>query len=251
MEHPTPSTIRGIAPSLLAIALLLLIALAPASAQQKDVRQFDSYVGYAFLDSPAISLFENGFQTQFGYRYRTWLSLGVDYSYSRGDLTVTPDLLPTALQQQLAAQLAGLAAAGLIPAGYQLRVPASSTTQSLAAGPQFAYRHFQKITLFARPSFGAIWETATPNPTDPIATLVLAGLKAQGLIPSSGKKQDVQGFYGFGYGVDFLFNKNFGWRVQGDLVWDHLFNDILRNGRWTTRFSTGPCFNFGRNIVEK
>ena len=245
MEHPIPSAVRGIASSLLAIALLLSVSVAPASAQQKDVRQFDFYVGYAFLDSPHIGLFENGVQTQFGYRYRTWLSLGVDYSHSTGNLTITPDLLPTALQQQLAAQLAGLAAAGLLPPGYQLKVPASSTTQSFAAGPQFAYRHFRRVTLFARPSLGAIWETATPNPTDPIAAAIVKGLTP------SGHKHDVQGFYGFGYGFDLLFTKHFGWRTQGDLVWDHLFNDILKDGRWTTRFSTGPCFNFGRNIVEK
>jgi hypothetical protein len=34
-------------------------------------------------------------------------------------------------------------------------------------------------------------------------------------------------------------------------VWDHLFNDLLKDGRWTTRFSIGPCFNFGGNIVGK
>lgn len=245
MEHRTLSTIRRIAPPLLAIAALLLVSAAPARGQQKDVRQFDYYAGYALLDSPHINLFENGVQTQFGYRYRTWLSLGADYSYSRGDLTLTPDLLPTALQQQLAAQLAGLAALGLIPAGYQLKVPASSTTHSFAAGPQFSYRHFRKVTIFVRPSFGAIWETATPKPTDPIAAKIVAGLAP------TGHKHDVQGFYGFGYGFDLLFNKHFGWRVQGDLVWDHLFNDLLKDGRWTTRFSTGPCFNFGRNIAEK
>jgi hypothetical protein len=245
MELSSPLTIRRIAPSLLAIALFLVLSAAPARSQQKDVRQFDLYGGYAFLDSPHINLFENGFQTQFGYRYRTWVSVGVDYSYSRGDLSITPDLLPTALQQQLGAQLAGLAALGLIPAGYQLKVPASSVTHSLAAGPQFAYRHFKKVTLFVRPSFGAIWENATPKPTDPIAAKIVAGLTP------SGHKHDVQGFYGFGYGIDILFTKHFAWRVQGDLVWDHLFNDILKDGRWTTRFSTGPCLNFGRNIVEK
>jgi hypothetical protein len=31
-------------------------------------------------------------------------------------------------------------------------------------------------------------------------------------------------------------------------VYDHLFNDVLKDGRWTVRFSIGPCFNFGRNI---
>jgi hypothetical protein len=37
-------------------------------------------------------------------------------------------------------------------------------------------------------------------------------------------------------------------RTQADLVYDHLFNDLLKDGRWTVRFSVGPCFNFGKNI---
>jgi hypothetical protein len=65
-----------------------------------------------------------------------------------------------------------------------------------------------------------------------------------------GKKTDWQGFYGFGGGFDILFNKHIGWRFQSDLVYDHLFNDLLKDGRFTVRFSVGPCFNFGKNIAE-
>ena len=227
------------------LVLLLCFLLAPAvTAQQTNVTQFDLYSGYAFLDSPHIGLFENGVQLQFGYRPKTWVSLGVDYSVTKGNLTLTPDLLTTSLQQQLGAELAGLAALGKIPAGYSLIVPASSVTQSFAAGPQLAYRHFSKFTLFLRPSIGAIREAASPKPQDPIATAV-----ATQLVPT-GKKIDWARFYGFGYGVDILFTPHFAWRVQGDLVWDHLFSDTLREGRWTTRFSVGPCFNFGRNIAR-
>jgi hypothetical protein len=230
---------------LLILTSILLFLPAPGLSQQTYVTQFDFFAGYAFLDSPAIGLFENGFQFQMGYRPRTWVSLGFDYSNSRGDLTLTPDLLTVPLQQQLGAQLAALAAAGLIPPGYMLRVPAHSVTQTFAAGPQLAYRHFQKVTIFVRPSIGAIHEAATPQPQDPIAAAI-----AMQLAPS-GKKTDWTPFYGFGYGFDILFNHHFAWRTQGDLVWDHLFNDLLRNGRWTTRFSTGPCFNFGKNIATK
>jgi hypothetical protein len=229
--------------SLLAAALLLL---APAAfGQQTYVTRYDAYVGYAFLDSPHVSLFENGFQTQVGFRPKTWISFGFDYSYSRGDLTVTPNLLPATTQQTLAQQLAQLAAAGRLPPGYALVVPASSTTHSFAMGPQFAYRHFKKVTLFVRPSFGAIRENAVPKPGDPIAAAVVAQLAP------SGTKRDWQGFYGFGYGFDLLFSKHFAMRMQSDVVYDHLFNDILRDGRWTVRYSVGPAFNFGRNIVEK
>jgi len=212
--------------------------------QQSYVTRYDLFTGYAFLNSPHIGLFENGFQMQFGVRPKTWYSIGFDYSVSQGNLTLTPDLLPVALQQQLGAQLGALAAAGQLPPNYALVVPASSTTQTFALGPQLAYRHFSHVTIFVRPSLGAIHEAATPHPADPIAAAVAAELTP------TGKKTDWTGFYGVGYGFDILLSKHVAIRTQGDLVWDHLFNDLLRDGRWTTRFSVGPCFNFGRNIRE-
>jgi hypothetical protein len=228
----------------LLIAATLLLPAPAAFGQQTYVTRFDLFTGYAFLDSPHIGLFENGFQMQVGVRPKTWYSIGFDYSYSRGDLTLTPDLLTPALQQQLGAQLAGLAAAGLIPAGYSLVVPASSVTHTFALGPQLAYRHFKQVTLFVRPSIGAIHEVATPKPRDPIAAGIAAALAP------SGQKTDWTPFYGVGYGVDFILTNHFAVRVQGDLVYDHLFSDLLKDGRWTARFSVGPCFNFGRNIAR-
>jgi len=228
----------------LALVAAALAVLAPAYGQQTYVSRYDFYAGYAFLDSPSIGLFENGIQMQIGIRPKTWYSLGFDYSYTRGNLTVLPEMLPDALRASLTAQLGALAAAGRLPAGYALRVPSHSISQSFAVGPQLAYRHFRKVTLFVRPSMGAIRELATPKPADPIATAIVAQLAP------TGKKRDWQGFYGFGYGFDIVVSKHFAIRTQGDLVYDHLFNDLLKNGRWTTRFSVGPAFNFGRNIVE-
>jgi hypothetical protein len=229
---------------LIAVPVALLLAASPVAAQQTYVSQFDAYAGYAFLDSPHISLFEDGFQMQVGYRPRPWYSLGFDYSLSAGDLVLTPNLLPTALQQQLSAELGQMAAAGLVPPGYALAVSTHSRSQTFAAGPQFSYRHFSHLTLFIRPSLGAIHEVATPRPADPIATAV-----AEQLAPA-GKKTDTTGFYGFGGGVDVLLSQHFGLRTQADLVYDHLFNDLLKDGRLTVRFSIGPCFNFGKNIVK-
>jgi hypothetical protein len=225
-------------------AFFALLAISPAYAQQQYVSRFDAFGGYAFLDSPHVGLFENGFQFQAGVRPKTWYSLGFDYSISEGTLTLTPNLLTDALQQQLAAQFQALALAGLIPPGYTLSVPTHSRTQTFAAGPQLAYRHFSHVTLFIRPSIGAIYEVATPNPGDPIATAVVA------LLAPSGRKTDWTGFYGFGGGIDYLFSKHVGLRVQADLVYDHLFSDLLKDGRLTTRFSIGPCFNFGKNIAK-
>jgi len=229
---------------LLMFAAVWFFMTSPAFGQQEYVSRYDAFAGYTFLDSPHVGLFENGFQFQAGVRPKTWYSLGFDYSISSGDLTLTPNLLTNALQQQLALQLRQLATAGLLPAGFTLSVPAHSSTQTFAAGPQLAYRHFSKITLFVRPSIGAIREVATPHPTNVIAAAI-----AKQLVPS-GQKTDWTAFYGFGGGGDLLFSRHVGLRVQADLVYDHLFSDLLRDGRFTTRFSIGPCFNFGKNIVK-
>src|SRR6266404_5116133 len=206
---------------LLMFAAVWFFMTSPAFGQQEYVSRYDAFAGYTFLDSPHVGLFENGFQFQAGVRPKTWYSLGFDYSISSGDLTLTPNLLTNALQQQLALQLQQLATAGLLPAGFTLSVPAHSSTQTFAAGPQLAYRHFSKITLFVRPSIGAIREVATPHPTNVIGAAI-----AKQLVPY-GQKTEWTAFYGFGGG-----------------------GDLLRDGRFTTRFSIGPCFNFGKNIVK-
>lgn len=226
--------------------VLACAAVLPALlfGQQKDVPRFDVFVGPAWLNSPQIGLNEPGVQFQIGVRPKTWYSLGFDYTWARGDLTLTPDLLTTELQQQLGAQLAQLAAAGLIPPGYKLSIVSGSTTQTFAAGPQLAYRRWEKVTLFARPDLGAIYESATPRPADPIATAIVKQLAP------SGTKTDWTVFYGFGGGVDIKVYKRLALRAQADLVYDHLFSDLLQNGRWTVRWSFGPAFNFGKNIAR-
>jgi hypothetical protein len=226
---------------LLAPLALFWLAL-PVFGEQEYVARYDAFAGYAFLDSPKIGLWENGFALQAGFRPKTWYSVGFDYSRTTGDTTITPDLLPYSLQQMLAAQLAQLAAAGLIPPGYQLKIPIHSVTNTFAAGPQLSFRHFTHATIFVRPVLGAIYEQATPQLTAPIA----AGIVAQ-LVPS-GKKTDTTWFLGAGGGVDILFTRHLAMRTQVDVVYDHLFNDLLRNGRVTVRFSVGPAFNFGPNI---
>ena len=227
------------------LASSLLLLSSNAFGQQSYVGRYDIYGGYAFLNSSKISLAEHGFQTQVGMRVRTWVSLGFDYTIVTGDAMLTSSLLPTSLQQQLGAQLAQLAAAKLIPASYSLSVPLSSKTEAFSAGTQFAYRHFKAVTIFFRPDLGAIHESAVPHPTDPIATSIVAQLDP------SGKKQDWTYFYGFGGGFDFNIGKHFSLRVQADLVRDHLFDDLLKDARNTVRFSIGPGFQWGRNVVGR
>ena len=229
---------------LLLLTSAVLLASAPTLGQQQYVSRYDLFAGYTFLDSPKVKLFENGFHFQFGVRPKRWYSLGFDYSVSGGSLTLTPNLLTPAWQQQLGGLLQELGAAGQLPPGYTVVVPANSLTQTLTAGPQLAYRHFSKVTLFVRPDLGAIHEVATPQPKDPITKLIV------GALTPTGKKTDWTVFYGFGGGIDFLFSKHIALRVQADLVYNHLFSDILQDGRLTTRFSVGPCFNFGKNIPK-
>lgn len=240
MMKPTKN--RCAATSALLTAFLLLTVVVPlaptrAQAQQHDVSRFDVFGGYTFLDSPHVKLFESGVHFQVGYRPKTWYSLGIDYSATTGNMTLSPTLLTTSLQQQLGQLIPPSVAA-------TLTIPANSHTQTFAGGPQLAYRHFTKITLFVRPSVGAIHERAIGKPTD-----ALQAAAVNYLVPG-GVKTDWALFYGGGGGVDFLLSKHFALRVQADLVYDHLFSDLLQDGRFTTRFSIGPCFNLGKNIAK-
>lgn len=231
-------------PICLVLVLTLILTATQAFGQQKYVGLVDAFAGFTYLNSPHIKLAEPGYHLQGGVRVTTWLSLGVDFSRTKGDLTVLPSYLLTTLQQSLGAQLALLAQAGRLPAGYSLTVPAQSTTETIAAGPQIAYRRFEAVTLFIRPSCGFIHEVAVPHV--PSADLIAQGIVAQ--LAPSGKKTDWTKFYGFGGGADFNITKHFAIRVQADLVRDHLFNDLLKDSRNTVRFSIGPAVQFGRNV---
>jgi len=238
-----------VATTLLLLTLALPLASLPAHGQQDYVSRYSLYGGYTFLDSPKVSLLENGFHFQAGVNPKTWLALGFDYSISGGSLTLTPSELTTSWQGQLGSLLEYLGANGLLPPGYtaaDIALPANSRTQTFAGGPQLEYRHLKKVTLFIRPSVGAIHEVATPQPgSNPIYQVIVTALAP------SGKKIDTTPFYGFGGGADFNVTKHIGLRVQADLVYDHLFSDTLKDGRLTTRFSVGPTFSIGKNIAKK
>ncbi len=226
-------------------SLLLLALFTPALfAQQTYVGRFDLYGGFSYLESPHINLAERGFHFQAGIRPRSWYSLGFDYSVSTGHTNLGPALLTTSLQQQLGSQIAALIAAHVIPPTYSLTLPIDSLTQTFAAGPQVAYHGWKPITPFLRPSIGAIHEVATTHPTDPVAAAIVAQLAP------SGRKTDWTGFYGFGGGLDINVTSHFALRVQADFVHDHLFSDLLKDGRNTVRVSVGPALQLGRNVKQ-
>jgi len=235
-------------PRLLASAALAVLLVSPATtahAQQAYVGHYDAYAGFADIDSPMLGLNEQGFHAQAGINPRRWLSFGGDYSEGTGSQILTPDLLPTALQTTINNEIAGLEAAKQLPANYQLFVPATAATQTFAFGPQFSDRHYAKLTLFIRPSLGALRERAVPykNPADPFEEGVVATLAPAGF------KLDWTGFYGVGGGGEVAVSRHFSIRGQMDVVYNHPFNDILADGRWTYRYSVGPSFHFGRNMA--
>lgn len=215
-----------------------------AFGQQSYIGFYDAFAGFTYFDSPSIDLSQRGFHTQFGINPKTWLGLGFDYSIATGNTAITAAELTPTLQRQLNSQLAPLVMAGLIPANFSLTIPIDSTTETFAAGPQLEYRHWQRVTPFLRPSIGAIHEIATTHPNGPIAQMIVAQLAP------TGTKTDWTGFYGFGGGADLNFGDHLSLRLQADFVHNHLFSDLLKNGRNTVRLSIGPAFHFGRNAAK-
>jgi hypothetical protein len=228
---------------MLTFIFLSALTVLRAFGEQPYVGRYDAYTGFEYLNSSRIDLVERGFESQVGIRLKDWVSAGIDYGFATGGTVLTPALVNSTAQRQLAELLAQLASLGLVPHGYALALPLDSQTQTFSAGTQFAYRHFKLVTLFVRPDLGAIWELATPHARDPVAS----GIVSQ-LVPS-GTKHDWVAFYGFGGGFEFNLSKHCSLRFQADFVHDHLFDDLL-NGRNTVRFFVGPGFQWGKNVAE-
>lgn len=224
--------------------LLLLSALA-ALAQQTDIPRYDLYGGFADFETPWLNLNQRGFHTQEGFNWKPCIAVGFDFSEGTGNNSLTTRVLTPMLQQELAAEIAQLIAAGEIPANYQLVVPTHAFSETFALGPQLMIRHYKPVTFFVRPSIGTIRQRVTPHPTDPVSTAIVAQL-----IPA-GTKVDWEGFYGFGGGFDWNATKHVSVRLQNDLVYWKLFDGLLAQGTWTNRFSVGVAYHFGKNIVGR
>ena len=231
---------------LFAIVLFVLFISLSGFSQQSYVSRFDAYTGYAFFDTPSLNLLQNGFNGEFGVNVTTWLALGGDFSVFTGSNVILPGMLSTTVQQQLGQQLMMLAEEGLLPPGYHVAVPADSTTYTYSAGPQINIRKLEYVTFFVRPALGALHESVTLKPTDPITT----GL-VQGLVGPTMHRTDTVVFYGFGGGMDFNLSQHFAVRTAADFVHYNMFSGLLNGGRNTVRFSVGPTFRFGENIVKK
>jgi hypothetical protein len=229
-----PKSIGTLPRFLSVLTVMLAFTQTLCHAQQDYVGRYDVYAGFSDLYTPALNdVNQPGFHLQAGINVNRWLASGFDYSVESGSTNLTAGLLKQQLQEELGAEL---------PPGYVLSIPTHISTQTFTLGPQLEYRHFNKLTLFVRPSLAAFHLVATPHPTDPVATLV-----SEQLAPS-GQLSDWVGVYGFGGGAQIAASKHLGIRMQYDGVWNHPFNSLLANGNWTNRFSIGPTFNFGKSL---
>ena len=207
-----------------------------AFAQQNYVGRYEGYAAYSYLNSPDLSLQQNGFNTQAGVNLRRWLAVGFDYSVQSGSGTLVPGSLKPSLQ-------------ALLPPIPGLYVPFDATTQTFAGGPQLAYRHFRRVTLFIHPTLGAIHESIALKPHDATTTAIVQGLVAAKIL-SSTSPSDTTYFYGVGGGGDLNMSKHVHLRCDLEYVHTFLFSDLLASPRNALRVSVGPTFAFGSNVAR-
>jgi hypothetical protein len=223
------------------LALFLLSTAFTCSAQQTDIRQFSTFGAFSYLSTPSLNLTQRGFDGDFGYNYKSWLTVGFDFSYNSGHSSLLPNYLNSATQAKLAPYLPLFQELGI-----PLAVPYNSSTYTYEAGPQFNYRKLKKVTLFARPALGALHADFTAKPDNPYIAQIVSGL-LNGKTSSS----DTVVFYGFGGGVTWEITPNFGLRVASDFVHYDFFSNILNGGRNSVRVVVGTKFSFGKNILRK
>jgi hypothetical protein len=225
---------------LLLLLVLLSVSVVSGFAQaQEYVGQYDAYFGFAYLTTPNMNLAQRGWQAQVGYNWRRWVALGFDTSYFGGGSSLTVPQLNNATIAKLAPILPYL------PQGYTVWTPYHANTYTITGGPQFNYRHFKYVTLFIHPDIGAMYQSITVNPPDPIMTGIV-----KNLIGPTMKTSQWVGFYGVGGGLDLNVSKHVGLRFQSDWVYTQLFDNLLRNPQYTWRMSASPTFRFGKNVPK-
>ena len=224
------------------VLALFLLATAPTCfSQQTNIPQFSTFEAFSYLSTPSLNLVQRGFDGDFGYNWKSWLTLGFDFSVQNGHTTLLPNHLNVATQAKLAPYLPLFQQLGI-----PLAIPYNSTTYTYEGGPQFNYRHFKKVTLFARPALGAFHSTFNAKPNNPYIQQIVYGL-----LNGKTSTSDTVVFYGFGGGITWEITPNFGLRVASDLVHYDFFSNYLNGGRNSVRVVVGTKFSFGKNIVKK
>jgi hypothetical protein len=221
------------------VILFFLLSALTCFAQQTDIREFTAFGAYSYLSTPSLNLTQRGFDGDFGWNLRSWLTVGGDFSYGSGHSSLVTNDLNAATQAKLAPYLP------FFPPGFVLSVPYNSTTYTYEAGPQFNYRHFKHVTLFVRPALGALHADFNATPGNPLVAQIV-----KGLLNGSTSASDTVVFYGFGGGASWEITPNFGLRVASDLAHYNYFSNLLNGGRNSVRVVVGTKFSFGKNIVK-
>jgi hypothetical protein len=228
-------------PKALSVAVMVLVLLSAVScfSQQTEVTQYAAFGAFSYLSTPSLNLVQRGFDGDFGYNYRSWLTLGFDFSAFSGHSSLVPTELSAATQAKLAPFIP------LLPPGFVLRVPYNASTQTYEGGPQFNYRHFKHLTLFARPALGALHSNFSATTQNPLLQLIV-----KGLLNGNTSKSDTVVFYGFGGGATWEITPHFGLRVAADYARYNFFSNLLNGPRNSVRVSVGTKFGFGKNIIK-
>jgi len=224
-----------------ALALFLLLTGITCFSQQTDIRQFSTFGAFSYLSTPSLNLVQRGFDGDVGYNWLSWLTLGFDFSYNNGHSTLLPNDLNAATLAKLAPYLPIFQEYGI-----PVAVAYNSTTYTYEGGPQFNYRRFKHVTLFARPALGALHANFTAKPNNPLIAEVVSGL-----LNGRTSASDTVVFYGFGGGATWEITPHFGIRAAADFAHYNFFSGILNGGRNSVRVVVGTKFSFGKNILGK
>lgn len=211
-------------------------------SQQTDIREYSVIPMYSYLTTPSLNLVGRGFNGDFARNVFPWMSLGFDFSTFTGGSTLLPSYLNAPTQAKLGALPPPLLAT--LANG----VPYTNSTCTYQGGPQINIRKLKRVTFAVRPALGMLHikiQTTIP-PENVVARQVVAGL-LDGKLSAS----DTAVFYGFGGGATLEINPHFGLRLGVDMAHYNFFSSLLTGGRNSVRFSLGPKFSFGKNIVTK
>ncbi|HTP69757.1 MAG TPA: hypothetical protein VMJ35_12700 [Dongiaceae bacterium] len=234
MRLPLPClSITSLVRAILSFGLMGLFSY-PVPAQE-IIPRYTVYTGFDYMISPARNLTERGFDVDFGVIVKPWLGLGGDFSAIGEDIFSGAGTI-NGSETIYAKPVAGL---GIPPSS--IHVPFKSTTYTFAAGPQFYFRKWPRITLFARPGLGGIHEKANLTFPPQLGPL----FEALQLPPPAEHQTDTTWFVGVGGGFDVNVNRWLGLRFTTDWVNTHLFSDLLTNRQNYVRFTIGPAFRWG------
>ncbi|MGA2922278.1 MAG: hypothetical protein ABSE28_14300 [Candidatus Sulfotelmatobacter sp.] len=220
---------------MLVCGLAICLSCLPASSQQTDINRYTLFTGFDYMISPARNLTERGFESDFGVTVRSWLGLGGDFGVL-GNSVISGAGTINGSETVYAPLL--IANEPIAPAPGMVNVPFKSTTYTFAVGPQFYLRKWEKVTLFARPGFGGIHESA--DITFPQNLAPLFGF-LQVPLPAA-KPTDTELFFGAGGGFDLNVSRQVGVRFAADWVNTHLFSNLLSNRQNYVRSPLGPPF---------